>query len=190
MTIAAFVKIFVVAVSLGLDVFAVSVGVGMKGTDRNVKIRIGIAFALAEVTMTVLGVLIGQAAGRLLGDTAGYLGFAALVGVGIYMIYESVRESETVGGFDLSRGWGLLLGALSISLDSLGIGFSILYIGVPLGISLVFIGVTSVVSTTLGLMLGKRLGQVAEEQAALWAGIVLILTGVAFAALKLFHIGA
>jgi putative Mn2+ efflux pump MntP len=171
-------------------VFAVSVGVGMKGADRWVKIRIGIAFATAEVTMTVLGVLLGQAAGRFLGDAAGYLGFAALVGVGVYMIYEALHGTEEGGGFDLSRGFGLVLGALSISLDSLGIGFSILYIGVPLGISLVFIGVASIISTTLGLALGRRLGVVAEEQAALWAGVVLILTGIAFAALKYFHIGA
>jgi len=189
MTVAAFFKILFVALSLGLDVFAVSVGVGMRGTDRAVKIRIGVAFTVAEVTMTVIGVLIGQAAGKLLGDAAGYLGFTALVGVGIYMIYESVRETKE-GGFDLSRGWGLFLGALSISLDSLGIGFSILYIGVPLVVCLVFIAITSAVSTTLGLALGKRLGLVAEERAALWAGIVLILTGVAFAALKFFHIGA
>lgn len=190
MTVAAFFKILFVALSLGLDVFAVSVGVGMKGTDRAVKIRIGAAFALAEVTMTVLGVVLGQAAGKLLGDAAGYLGFAALVGVGGYMIYEARHGTEEGGGFDLSRGWGLTLGALSISLDSLGIGFSILYIGVPLVVSLVFIGIASVVSTTLGLALGKRLGIVAEEQAALWAGIVLVLTGVGFAALKFFNVGA
>ena len=190
MSAVSFFKVLFVALSLGLDVFAVSVGVGMKGTDRWVKIRIGAAFATAEVTMTVLGVLLGQAAGRLLGDAAGYLGFAALAGVGAYMIYEALHGTEEGGGFDLSRGFGLVLGALSISLDSLGIGFSILYIGVPLGISLVFIGVASVLSTTLGLMLGKRLGIVAEEQAALWAGIVLVLTGLAFAALKFFHIGA
>jgi putative Mn2+ efflux pump MntP len=171
-------------------VFAVSVGVGMKGTDRWVKIRIGAAFATAEVTMTVLGVVLGQVAGRFLGDAAGYLGFTALVGVGAYMIYEALHGTEEGGGFDLSRGFGLVLGALSISLDSLGIGFSILYIGVPLGISLVFIGVASIISTTLGLALGRRLGVVAEEQAALWAGVVLILTGIAFAALKYFHIGA
>jgi putative Mn2+ efflux pump MntP len=105
------------------------------------------------------------------------------------MIYEALHGTEEGGGFDLSRGFGLVLGALSISLDSLGIGFSILYIGVPLGVSLVFIGVTSVISTTLGLALGKRLGIVAEEQAALWAGIVLVLTGLAFAGLKIFHVG-
>ena len=189
MSVAAFFKALFVALSLGLDVFAVSVGVGMKGAERAVKIRIGLAFATAEVSMTVIGVLLGQAAGRLLGDAAGYLGFAALVGVGAYMVYEALHGTEQGGGFDLSRGWGLILGALSISLDSLGIGFSILYIGVPLGISLVFIGVASIISTTLGLALGKRLGIVAEERAALWAGIVLVLTGLAFAGLKFFHVG-
>jgi manganese efflux pump family protein len=190
MTVAAFFKILFVALSLGLDVFAVSVGAGMRGTDRAVKIRIGIAFTVAEVSMTVIGVLIGQAAGKLLGDAAGYLGFTALVGVGVYMMYEALHGTEEGGGFDLSRGWGLFLGALSISLDSLGIGFSILYIGVPLGICLVFIGITSLLSTTLGLALGKRLGVVAEESAALWAGVVLVLTGVGFAALKFFNVGA
>ena len=190
MTAGAYLKALFVALSLGLDVFAVSVGVGMKGADRWLKIRIGAAFAVAEVTMTILGVLLGQAAGHVLGDVAGYLGFAALVGVGGYMIYEALHGTEEGGGFDLSRGFGLVLGALSISLDSLGIGFSILYIGVPLGVSLVFIGVASVLSTTLGLALGRRLGVIAEERAALAAGVVLVLTGVAFAALKYFHAGS
>jgi putative Mn2+ efflux pump MntP len=189
-TAGVYLKALFVALSLGLDVFAVSVGVGMKGADRWLKIRIGAAFAVAEVTMTIVGVLLGQAAGHMLGDAAGYLGFAALVGVGGYMIYEALHGTEEGGGFDLSRGFGLVLGALSISLDSLGIGFSILYIGVPLGVSLVFIGAASVVSTTLGLALGRRLGVIAEERAALAAGIVLVLTGVAFAALKFSHAGS
>jgi putative Mn2+ efflux pump MntP len=105
--------------------------------------------------------------------------------VGIYMVIESLRESEA-GGFDLSRGWGLLLGALSISLDSLGIGFSILFIGVPLAVSLVCIAVVAVTSTTLGLTLGRALGSRAEAAAATWGGAILIATGVAFAVLKLF----
>jgi manganese efflux pump family protein len=188
-TLAALAKILIVALSLGLDVFAVSVGVGMRGNGRGVKVRIGAAFAVAEVSMTLIGVGIGQVAGHLIGEGAGYLGFAALVGVGVYMIYEAVRESEGGGAFDLSRGWGLFLGALSISLDSLGIGFSILYIGVPLVFSIVCIGIVSIVSTTLGLALGKRLGAIAEEYSAMIAGVVLILTGLAFAALKYFHVG-
>jgi putative Mn2+ efflux pump MntP len=174
-----------VALSLGLDVFAVSIGVGMRGLPRAAKIRIGAAFTTAEVSMTVIGVGIGQVAGRLIGDAAGYVGFGALVLVGGYMVFESIRESES-GGFDLSRGWGLFLGALSISLDSLGIGFSILYIGVPLLVSLICIAVVAATSTTLGLTIGRALGTRAEAAAATWGGIILIGTGLGFAALKFF----
>jgi putative Mn2+ efflux pump MntP len=185
---AAALKIAIVAFSLGLDVFAVSVGAGMRGSDKWLKIRIGAAFATAEVTMTLIGVALGSVVGSLIGDVAGYIGFTALTGVGIYMIYESIR-SEQEGGFDLSRGWGLFLGALSISLDSLGIGFSILFIGVPLLVSVICIAVASIISTALGLTLGKALGQKAEDSAGLCAGIILIATGVGFAALKYFHAG-
>lgn len=187
--VTAALKIAIVAFSLGLDVFAVSVGAGMRGSDKWLKIRIGAAFATAEVSMTLIGVLLGLVAGRMLGDIAGYLGFTALTFVGVYMVYEAVL-SEQKGGFDLSRGWGLLLGAVSISLDSLGIGFSILFIGVPLIVSLICIGAASIISTALGLTLGKALGQRAEDSAALLAGIILILTGIGFAGLKYFHPGS
>jgi putative Mn2+ efflux pump MntP len=179
----AIVKIGVIAASLALDVFAVSIGVGMRGGMTTMqRVRIGLAFASAEVGMNLIGVGLGAVAGKLVGSVAAYLGFAALVGVGIYMVYESVSESDE-GGFDLSQGWGLFVGALSISLDSLGIGFSILFIGVPLVVSMVVIACSSLASTAAGLTFGRFLGAKMEASAALWAGIILILTGVGFAAL-------
>jgi putative Mn2+ efflux pump MntP len=183
------VKIFVVAISLGLDVFAVGVGVGMRGASRAVKLRIGVAFASAEVIMNLIGVGLGQLAGSLLGDVAGYIGFAALVGVGAYMIVESLRESEMKAPLDFSRGWGLFIGSLSISLDSLGIGFSILYIGVPLALALAVIFAVSICATVLGLTFGRFLGRRVEEGAELWAGVVLLLTGIAFIVAKVAHLG-
>ncbi len=183
MTPAALIKVAVVAMSLGLDVFAVSVGVGMRGLAVPLRWRIGLAFVVAEVSMTLIGAGLGAVAGRLIGDVAGYFGFAALIGVGGYMVVQALRESDS-GGIDFSRGWGLLLGAFSISLDSLGIGFSILYIGVPLGVSLICIGTVAASSTALGLTLGRAVGARAEEAAELWSGIILMLTGLGFAALK------
>jgi putative Mn2+ efflux pump MntP len=180
------VRVALVAVSLALDVFAVCVGVGMRGTSRADNFRIGAAFCFAELAMNLVGVGIGALAGKAVGDVAGYLGFAALVGVGIYMIVEAVRGEEQ--HLDLSRGWGLMVGALSISIDSLGIGFSIVYIGVPLPVTLGAIALASVVSTTLGLALGRFVGARAGEWAALGAGIVLVATGALFATLKFFHL--
>ncbi len=87
-------KVVAIALSLALDVFAVSIGVGVRGISTQFKVRIGLAFAAAEVSMTIIGALLGQAMGRLLGDVAGYFGFTALVGLGIYMMIESRRISR------------------------------------------------------------------------------------------------
>jgi manganese efflux pump family protein len=186
--VAALLKVIVVALSLALDVFAVSVGVGVHSTPLAVKVRIGIAFALAEVTMAAAGAGIGLLAGHLLGDAAGYIGFVALIGLGIFMMRES-GEKSAASRLDLSKGWGLTLAALSISLDSLGIGFSILYIGVPMPVSLIVIAAVSVCATAGGLALGQRLGAFAERYAAFLGGLILTLTGLAFAILKLLHVG-
>lgn len=186
MSSAAF-RVVLVALSLALDVFAVSVGVGIRGVSTGSRFRIGAAFAAAEVVMNLVGAGIGAAVGRAIGNVAGYIGFAALVGVGVYMIVEAVRAEEQ--NFDLSRGWGLFLASLSISLDSLGIGFSIVYIGVPLTVTLSAIAVTSVASTALGLTFGSRFGARVGERAGIFAGFVLIATGVLFAAMKYLHAG-
>jgi putative Mn2+ efflux pump MntP len=183
------VKIFIVALALALDVFAVSVGVGVRGVERRHKIRIGVAFACAEIAMNLIGAALGALVGRLIGDVAGYIGFAALFGLGLYMMRESQTQLSGSSRLDLSRGAGLLVASFAISLDSLGIGFSILYIGVPLEVSLITIGITSVASTTLGLTLGRWLGRYAERNAAFIGGLLLTLTGIVFAALKALHHG-
>jgi putative Mn2+ efflux pump MntP len=185
--VSAFARLLLIAVSLGLDVFAVCIGVGVRGASAGAKVRIGAAFAAAEVSMTVIGAGLGRAIGAVLGDAAAYIGFAALVGVGAYMVIETIRESE--GTMDLSHGWGLLIAALSISLDSLGIGFSIVYIGVPFVLSVIVIGAVSVGASSAGLLFGRMLGRRAEEYAGVVAGILLIGTGLLFAALHAAHIG-
>ncbi|MEO6991110.1 MAG: manganese efflux pump [Candidatus Baltobacteraceae bacterium] len=181
-SLATIARVALVAFSLGLDVFAVCVGVGIRGAPVALRIRIGAAFATSEVAMAIIGVFLGAAVGRHVGTIAGYLGFAALVGVGIYMVAEARREGEN--SMDLSRGWGLFVAAISVSLDSLGIGFSLIYIGAPPAFSLVAIAVASLISTTAGLTFGRALGRRVEESAGMWAGIVLILTGLGFALAK------
>lgn len=183
MILAAFFTVVAVALALGLDVFAVCAGIGMRGFDTGVRFRVGAAFAAAEVAMTIAGAALGRGSAELFGDASAYLGFTALVGVGIYMVIEALRESDDPA-FDFSRGIGLFIGSLSISLDSLAVGFSILYLGVPFAVTLAAIALASVASTSLGLTFGRALGRKAEETAALWAGAILIVTGLTFALLK------
>ncbi|MGA3039077.1 MAG: manganese efflux pump [Vulcanimicrobiaceae bacterium] len=179
--LSAVLKVAVLAVSLALDVFAVSVGVGVRGHTRAEKIRIGAAFGSAEVVMNIVGAGIGRGIGQLIGAAAAYLGFAALVGVGIYMIVESLREES--GDLDLSTGWGLFIAAMSISLDSLGVGFTLPYLGVNVVVALIAVFVVSIIATTTGLWLGRIVGNRVGGATGLIAGILLTLTGSVFAIL-------
>jgi putative Mn2+ efflux pump MntP len=162
-----------------MDVFAVCVGVGVRGHRTAEKIRIGVAFGSAEVVMNLIGAGLGRGIGRLIGDGAAYLGFLALVGVGTYMIVESLREES--GELDLSTGWGLFVAALSISLDSLGVGFTLPYLGVNIVFALGAVFVVSIIATTVGLALGRLIGNRVGGATGLIAGILLALTGVVFA---------
>jgi len=182
-------KVFIVGVALSLDVFAVSVGVGVRGVPRRQKIRIGITFAFAETAMICVGAGLGLLAGRLIGDYAGYVGFAALVVLGVIMTRESRTILSGTSRLDLSSGVGLLIASIALSVDSLGVGFSILYIGVPMPVSLIIIGSVSIASTLFGLAVGRWLGQFAERNAAFIGGILLAFTGLLFAVLKALRVG-
>jgi len=186
---AVILKVFVIGIALSLDVFAVSVGVGVRGVPRRRKILIGLTFAFAETAMIVVGAGLGLLAGRLAGDYAGYIGFAALFVLGLVMTRESFTGLSGSSRLDLSRGPGLLIASLALSLDSLGVGFSILYIGVPMPVSLIIIGSVSIASTLLGLATGRWLGAFAERNAAFVGGLLLAFTGVLFAVLKALRLG-
>jgi len=162
----------------------VCVGVGVRGHTRAEKLRIGAAFASAEVVMNLIGLGIGRAIGSLIGEAAAYLGFAALVGVGAYMIVESLREEA--GELDLSTGWGLFLAAISISLDSLGVGFTLPYLGVSIVLALAMIFGVSILATSTGLSLGRALGNRVGGATGLLAGALLVLTGLLFAAARAY----
>ena len=164
--------------------FAVCVGVGVRGHTRAEKFRIGVAFAGAEVIMNLAGLGLGRVIGKLIGEAAAYLGFAALVGVGIYMIVESLREEA--GELDLSTGWGLFIAAVSISLDSLGVGFTLPYLGVSIWLALAMIFGVSILATSTGLTLGRILGNRVGGGTGMLAGALLAITGLLFAAARFY----
>jgi putative Mn2+ efflux pump MntP len=177
-------KAFAVAFAVGLDVLAISVGVGIARLPFDASLRLGVAFAGSEVAMQVIGYVLGVGAGRMLGDVAAYLGFALLAFIGFVMIRKSFRPfSETT--FDATRGIGLLLTSLSISLDSLGVGIALPVVAIPLVPLLILVSITTTVFTFIGLEFGARLGERYERGAERAAGAVLVMLAALFAIARL-----
>jgi putative Mn2+ efflux pump MntP len=180
MTMILMAKVFAVALAVGLDVLAISVGVGVMRLALDARVRLGCAFAGSEIAMQVVGYELGAGAGRMLGEVATYVGFGLLAAIGGLMIRSSFRHSSE-HEFDATRGTGLLITSLSISLDSLGVGIALPAVGIPLLPLLITVSITTTIFTFTGLAFGARLGERYERGAERCAGALLIVLAALFA---------
>jgi putative Mn2+ efflux pump MntP len=177
-------KVLGVALAVGLDVLAVSVGVGVMQLALDASLRLGVAFAGSEIAMQVVGYELGAGAGKVLGEVATYIGLALLAAIGSLMIRNSLRHASKPE-FDATRGAGLLITSLSISLDSLGVGIALPAVGIPLWPLLITVSVTTTFFTFTGLAFGAKLGERYEHGAERAAGAMLVALAALFAIEKL-----
>lgn len=76
-------KALAVALAVGLDVLAISIGIGVARLARDASFKLGLAFAGSEITMQVVGYELGASAGKVMGEIGAYAGFALLALVGV-----------------------------------------------------------------------------------------------------------
>jgi putative Mn2+ efflux pump MntP len=175
-----------IALAVGLDVLALSTGIGVLGVPWNVRLRVGAAFASAEILMQILGAGIGAGAGHLAGEIAAYVGFALLAFIGVWIFRESFDKDHGLSETATS-GIGLLAASASISLDSLGVGFSLPALHVPLAPLIATVAITTVIFTFAGLRFGEILGAHFKKNAERGAGIVLVALAVLFTLQHVSH---
>jgi manganese efflux pump family protein len=173
-------KVFAVAFAVGLDVLALSIGVGVARLGLGASFRFGSAFAASEIAMQLIGYELGAGANQMLGKVANDTSLALLLLIGCLMIVESFRHLPEAH-FDTARGAGLLLASLSISLDSLGVGVTLPAFGIPLVPLLITISITTTGFTLIGLAFGARLDERYERDAERAAGAMLVLLASSFA---------
>jgi putative Mn2+ efflux pump MntP len=170
-------KTFVLVLSLGLDTFAVAVGLGISGLPQRDRIRFGLSFALAEGIMPLIGFFVGQVIASALGNLASYLAIALLLAVGIYTLWEALHEEDEreYAAASLPR---LLALALSVSLDELAVGFSLGLLHIPIALAVVLIALQALILTYIGTAVGRYIGETVAERAEMLSGIVLTLLAV------------
>ena len=176
--------------SLGLDTFALSTTLGIAPLSRRARLRLALTFALAEGLMPAVGLLIGRPLGEAVGRWDVYAAAALLVVTGLWMLREGLAEDDERSSGDeraqirrLASVQGLsLVGlALSVSLDELAVGFSFGILRIALVPALVAIALQALLLSLCGLWLGSRVGHALGERAAMLAGAVLCVLGIALA---------
>lgn len=181
-----------VAIALGADAFSVSLAIGLSGVRKRMMLRLSLVVAVFHVVMPLVGMMLGQALGSILGRYASAIGALVLIGLGARMLYKVYRPALEHYRFREARkaffqknstktslsGFGIYVLAFSVSLDALSVGFSLGTIKSDLFITVMTIGIIAGLMTGMGLMLGRVMGPRLGDRAELLGGLALLLIGV------------
>ena len=178
-----FLTVFIIAVALAMDVFAVSIatGVVLKRVDVRQTFRMAWHFGLFQAVMPIIGWSAGLTIRSFIEKYDHWAAFALLSFVGLHMIREAFKEDNEISvQKDPTRGMVLIILSVATSIDALTVGFSFSLLKVSIWIPAVIIGIVSILFSIIGLKIGKGLGELSSvsKYAEIAGGIVLILIGV------------
>lgn len=171
-------EVFVLAVALSMDAFAVSIGLGSKKQLRASKIAIqaAIYFGIFQGLMPLIGYLGGKGILGWIESYAHWIGFALLILIGCKMIYESLSEGIEEDLARITHKVMLIL-AIATSIDAMAAGFSLNLLDVNAFIACVIIALTTSIFSFVGVFIGEKSGTYLESKAELLGGVILILIG-------------
>jgi putative Mn2+ efflux pump MntP len=175
-----FWTIFLIAVGLAMDCFAVSLGVGTAGTATGVRptFRLLFHFGVFQAGMTLLGWLAGKTVVSYIASVDHWVAFGLLLFVGVRMIRSGLRrEGQQLSMPDPSRGITLVMLSVATSIDALAVGLSLALLRVNVFWAALLIGVVSAFLSLLGLLLGNQLGLRFGKLMEILGGILLIGIG-------------
>lgn len=174
-------NIIFIAVALALDAFGVALGIAC-GTElkRGEKVGIIISFAFFQFLFAFLGAGLGSYIDSNLFNITGYISGMIILIIGFLLLWEGYKEDEACIYVNLEL-WTYIVLGVSVSIDALGVGFSVLY---PLNLLLTFsntlvIGIIAAVLTIFSFVLVNYIKNfiIVEKYADYIGGLVLVLFG-------------
>ncbi len=179
-------ELFLIAIGLSADAFAVSVCKGLSVKKLNAKQAIvtSLYFGGFQALMPLIGFWVGSRFQNLITSVDHWIAFALLTLIGLNMIKESRGEAEELNdSFKFSE---MLPLAIATSIDALAVGITFAFLQANIIGAVSIIGITTFVLSILGIWIGNRFGAKYKSKAECFGGIVLILIGIK---ILLEHIG-
>jgi putative Mn2+ efflux pump MntP len=174
-----FFTVFLIALGLSADAFAVAMSSGMAAQRPRVRdaVKIGLAFGIFQAVMPVIGWFAGTALAGFITELDHWVAFGLLLFVGSKMIYDAIYgDSCEVGVATVSLGVLLML-SIATSIDALAVGVSLSFIDVAVITPAALIGVTTFLLSTAGVFIGHRCGAFFERKVEVVGGFILIGIG-------------
>ena len=172
-------SIIAIALSLSFDSFAVSISYGVMQTKILFRqaIRIALVFAIFQGGLTVGGYFLGSIINDVLKATDHWIALGLLAFLGVKMIVEGFKRTDTSQIKDYSKTLVLFSLALGTSIDAFTIGVSFALLDVKIWISGFIIGAVTFLASMTAIRIGKSAGSGLGQKVEIIGGVILIAIG-------------
>lgn len=171
--------LFIIAVGLSMDAFAVSIckGLAMQKAPLKKAIIVGLWFGGFQALMPTIGYILGSQFESYITSIDHWIAFVLLAIIGGNMIKESLSKDEEPASDSLAFKEMLIL-AIATSIDALAVGVTFAFLQVQILAAVAFIGIITFTLSTIGVKIGNVFGSRYKSKAELAGGIILVLMGV------------
>ncbi|BCJ94097.1 membrane protein [Anaerocolumna cellulosilytica] len=176
-------ELFILAVGLSMDAFAVAVCKGLSLKKITVKhpVTVGLYFGIFQAGMPLIGFILGSQFSSRISSIDHWIAFILLGAIGINMIREALRkqeeecskvEQDTALSFN-----NMIVLALATSIDALAIGITFAFLKVSIIPAVSFIGVVTFIISAAGVFIGNFFGAKYKSKAEFSGGVILVCLG-------------
>lgn len=176
------IELFLIAVGLSMDAFAVSIckGLSVKKAELRHALTVGGYFGGFQGLMPALGFLLATTFAGLITKIAPWIAFVLLAIIGSNMIRESLKGCDDCEDMNDDFSFKAMLPlAVATSIDAMasGVTFALMQIGSMIVPAVLFIGCITFALSALGLKVGNVFGTKYKSRAELFGGVVLVVMG-------------
>lgn len=182
-------ELFVIAVGLSMDAFAVSVckGLAMKKCTWTKAGVVGLYFGGFQAFMPFVGYMLGVQFKDVITSIDHWVAFILLGIIGVNMIREARSGCDECQDTDESLDVRTMLGlAVATSIDALAVGVTFAFLRVEIVPAVSFIGMITFTLSVAGVKIGNIFGTKYKSKAELAGGVILVFMGVK---ILLSHLG-
>lgn len=185
-------ELFILAVGLSMDAFAVAIckGLATFNLKKRHMIITGLWFGGFQAIMPLIGYFLGTAFEKYVTSIDHYIAFILLGIIGANMIKESLGKDDEDSCSDCYSFKTMFIMAVATSIDALAAGISLAMDlkgnNTYAYIAVLFIGIITFTLSALGVKIGNIYGAKFKSKAEFTGGLILILLG---AKILLEHLG-
>lgn len=169
--------IFLIALSLSMDAFAVSMCKGLAMRRFNIRYCLIIAafFGSFQAVMPLLGWLLASSFASYIAEFDHWIAFLLLFIIGGKMLLDSIKEDDETAQQSVLNIKELFVLAVATSIDAMAVGITLVFLNVNILTAAAVIGTVTFALSALGVFIGGRAGARYKNKATFCGGAVLII---------------